>query len=278
MTVFVFVAVLFAALLHASWNAIIKFGDDKFQGMVLLSVGHALISLVLIAISPYPAKEVWPWLGASALFHFGYKAFLAAAYTRGDLSRVYPIARGSAPMMVLVVGYFALQDNVTGLQMLGIVTMGLGIFLMARGVFIHGESLQLLPFALLSAVGTAGYSLLDGIGARVAGDATMFTAWMSLIDSVLFLVWGFNRRGLAVLPASAQLWGLGLLAGAVSFGAYWIVVWSMTVAPIALVTALRESSVMFAVLIGVLFFKERADIGKLIAAGVIVSGIILIRI
>ncbi len=278
MSVFVFVAVLFAALLHASWNAIIKFGDDKLQGMVMLSVGHASVGLVLIMLFPYPVRESWPWLAASVLFHLVYKIFLGAAYAQGDLSRVYPIARGSAPMMVLLVGLVALQDHVTGVQMFGIVTMGLGIFLMARGVFTNGESRQLIPFALLSAVGTAGYSLMDGIGARVAGDATAFIAWMTLLDSLLFLIWGLSRRGIKVLPSDPKVWGLGLFAGGVSFGAYWIVVWAMTQAPIALVTALRETSVMFAVLIGVLFFKERADVGKLIAAGVIVTGVILIRV
>ena len=278
MSVFVFAAVLFAALLHASWNAIVKFGDDKFQGMVLLSIAHGVIGLMMIAAFPIPARESWLLLAGSVLFHLIYKSFLTIAYTRGDLSRVYPIARGTAPMIVLVVSLLILSDVVTGSQIFGILLVGVGIVLMARGVFAHGEERALIPYALMAAVGTAGYSLFDGLGARASGSASGYVGWLFFLDAFLFTAGGLALRGRAVLPKSARIWTLGMIAGAFSVGAYWIAVWAMTIAPIALVTALREVSVLFAVLIGVLFFKDKADTGKLIAALVIVAGVIAIRI
>ena len=278
MTAFVFVAVLIAALLHACWNAIIKFGDDKLQGMVLLSVAHGLIGLILIAIFPIPSKESWWLLAGSVLFHLMYKTFLTFAYMRGDLSRVYPIARGTAPMIVLVISLIALSDVVLASQIFGIVLVGLGITLMAWGVFAHGEERALIPYALLAAVGTAGYSLFDGLGARVSGSVSGYIGWLFFLDAFLFTVGGVAIKGHAVLPKSVKIWMLGLIAGVCSVAAYWIAVWAMTLAPIALVTALREVSVLFAVLIGVLFFKDKAMVSKIFAGLVIVAGVIAIRL
>ncbi|PLS19892.1 EamA family transporter [Neptunicoccus cionae] len=278
MSVAVFAAVLFAALLHASWNAIIKFGEDKFQGMVLLSIAHGVIGLVMILVFPAPAQESWWLLAGSVLFHLIYKSFLTIAYTRGDLSRVYPIARGTAPMIVLVVSLMILPDVVSFAQIGGILLVGLGIVLMAKGVFTHGEERALIPYALMAAVGTAGYSLFDGMGARASGHASGFVGWLFFLDAFLFTIGGLALRGRAVLPRAPRVWALGMIAGLASVIAYWIAVWAMTVAPIALVTALREVSVLFAVLIGILFFRDKADTGKLIAALVIVLGVIAIRI
>ena len=278
MTAFVFVAVLIAALLHASWNAIIKFGDDKLQGMVLLSVAHGLIGLMLIAIFPIPSKESWWLLAGSVLFHLMYKTFLTFAYMRGDLSRVYPIARGTAPMIVLVISLIALSDVMLASQIFGIVLVGLGITLMAWGVFAHGEERALVPYALLAAVGTAGYSLFDGLGARVSGSVSGYIGWLFFLDAFLFTLGGVAIKGHAVLPKSVKIWMLGLIAGVCSVAAYWIAVWAMTLAPIALVTALREVSVLFAVLIGVLLFKDKAMVGKIFAGLVIVAGVIAIRL
>ena len=278
MTIGVFFAVLFAALLHASWNAVIKFSEDKMQGMIILSIAHGLIGLCMALLFPAPAPEAWGWLALSVFFHLLYKFCLTAAYRFGDLGRVYPIARGTAPVIVLAAGFFILPDKVTGLQIAAVILLAFGIIQMARGVFDLGESRQLLPFALGSALGTAGYSIADGMGARAAGDASGYVGWLFMGDALLFTLWGLRRRGLAALPRSRRIWGLGLAAGAASVGAYWIAVWAMTVAPIALVTALRETSVLFAVLIGVLVLGERADARKLIAAVFIVAGVILIRI
>jgi drug/metabolite transporter (DMT)-like permease len=278
MSLGVFLAVLCAALLHASWNAIIKIGEDKMQGMVLLSIAHGVIGFMMVLVFPAPDPAAWGWLAASIAFHLIYKSCLTAAYVHGDLSRVYPIARSTAPVLVLLAGFLILPDEIASLQVAGVVLVSLGILQMARGVFDLGESRQLLPFALGAAFGTAGYSISDGMGARAAGDASGYVGWLFLGDAVLFTLWGFYRRGNAAVPRNPRFWALGLVAGAGSVGAYWIAVWAMTVAPIALVAALRETSVLFAVLIGLFFLKEQAERRKVWAALIIVAGVVLMRL
>ena len=277
MTIGVFLAVMLAALLHAGWNAIVKTGLSKQTSMFLLSVGHALIGIVVAAFHAFPAPEVWPWLFASGLIHMAYQLFLAYAYEQGDLSRVYPIARGAAPMIVLIISLLFLSDTLEGGEIWGILVLGAGIALMAHGVLSNGESRRLLPFALGSALATAGYTLADGLGARVSGEPLAYVGWLMILSAVFFTPAVVALKGRVVLRADARAWGLGLVAAAASFGAYAIAVWAMTLAPIALVGALRETSILFAVLIGWLFFGERMDRGKAAAAVLIVAGVILTR-
>ena len=274
----VFIAVLFAALLHASWNAVIRAGGDRFQGMLLLTLSQGIMGLVMALFVPLPKGEVWLWLLASGVLHSGYKMFLAAAYKHGDLSRVYPIARGVAPMLVVLAGFFLLSDTLANKEYAGIALIGSGVILMARGVFSNDEAKILIPLALGSALFTAGYSIVDGMGARLAGNATQFTAWLFIFDALVFSSTTLALRGARSFKATRRNWALGSFAGALSLATYWIAVWAMTVAPIALVAALRETSVLFAVLIGVLWMGERAEAGKLLAATVILAGIILIKL
>ena len=278
MTFGVFLAVLFAAFLHAGWNALIKLGTSKLTSMLILTLVQGAIGAGIAASRALPEGEVWIWLMASGVLHSIYKLFLAFAYDNGDLSRVYPIARGAAPLMVMLIGAAILADTVEALEYAGIVVLGAGILLMARGVFRSNESRRLVPLALGSAMATAGYSLVDGLGARVSGDAVTYVAWLFVFDAGLFLPICLAMRGTAVLGANRRAWFLGSLASLGSYGAYAIAVWAMTQAPIALVTALRETSILFAVLIGWTLFGERMDRGKAIAAALIVSGVVLTRL
>ena len=278
MTLGVFFAVMLAALLHAGWNAIVKTSVSKQTSMFLLSVGHALIGVAVVATQPVPAPEVWPWLLASGLIHMAYQLFLAYAYEQGDLSRVYPIARGTAPMLVLVISLLFLSDQLDGNEFWGILVLGAGIVLMAHGVLKNGESRRLLPFALGSALATAGYTLADGLGARVSGTPIVYVGWLMILSALFFTPAVVALKGRAVLRADWRAWWVGMVAAAASFGAYAIAVWAMTVAPIALVGALRETSILFAVLIGWLFFGERMDRGKIIAAALILAGVMLTRL
>lgn len=274
----VFLAVLFAAVLHASWNAVIRRGGDRFQGMLLLTMTQGLMGLAMAMFVPMPSGIIWVWVLGSGALHTAYKLFLAAAYQHGDLSRVYPIARGSAPMIVVVVGFFLLPDSVQTKEYLGIGLIGIGVMLMAQGVFKSGETRSLIPLALGSAACTAGYSIVDGMGARVAGHATMFTAWLFVFDAMFFAAFTGATRGVKVFKATRKDWMVGTIAGALSLATYWIAVWAMTVAPIALVAAVRETSVLFAVIIGLVVLKEKASLGKILAALVILGGIVVIRI
>jgi drug/metabolite transporter (DMT)-like permease len=274
----VLLAVLGAAFLHALWNALIKLGTSKIGAMVILSIAEVPIGLAIGLPRPAIAPEAWPWVIAAGCIHFFYKILLTFAYDRGDLSRVYPLARGASPLAVALVGAALLADTVTGPQYAGIALLACGIALMARGVFTDGESRRLLPFALGSATATATYTLIDGLGARISGDAISYVAWVFVADGLIFTTGCLALRGIDVLPRQPRAWAVGGLASLASYGAYAISIWAMTVAPIAVVAAMRETSILFAVLIGWLVFGESMTRGKAIAALMIVAGVITTRL
>lgn len=278
MSITVFLAVLAAALLHAAWNAGVKTGANKQTAMLILTVWQGLLGLLILVWRPFPAPEVWPWLLASGVVHMFYQLFLAYAYEQGDLSRVYPLARGAAPLIVLVVSVALLPDVVGPWEYAGVAVLGLGIVLMARGALVAGESRKLIPYALGAACATAAYTVIDGIGARISGDPVTYVAWLLLMSAFFYLPAVLVLKGRAIIHAPARAWRLGAVIGAASLGAYGIAVWAMTQAPIALVAALRETSILFAVLLGWLFFGDRMDGGKMIAAGLIVAGVVLTRL
>jgi drug/metabolite transporter (DMT)-like permease len=277
-TLGVFLAVMAAAFLHASWNALVKTGTSKQSAMLILGICQALCGAGVALWKGVPVAAAWPWLLGSGLIHMCYQLFLSYAYEHGDLSRVYPIARGAAPMMVLVASAIFLADPIGGTEVAGIVLLGAGILLMARGVFTSGEDRKMLPYALGSAVATAGYSISDGMGGRAAGDAVQYVGWLLMIAAVFYVPAALTLKGTVILRAPPRAWGVGMIAGVFSFAAYAIAVWAMTVAPIALVAALRETSILFAVLLGWLAFGERMTQDKVLAAVIIVSGVMLTRL
>lgn len=278
MTLGVFLAVLGAAFLHALWNALIKLGTSKVGGMVILSIVEVPIGLTVIAFAAPIDPAAIPWVIAAGCTHFAYKFFLTYAYDRGDLSRVYPIARGAAPMVVALVGAAFLSDAVSGQEYVAIAVLAAGILLMARGVFASGEDRRLLPFALGSALATATYTLIDGMGARVSGAPVAYVAWVFVADGTFFTVGMLLLRGWDVIPRNWQAWRMGAVASAASYGAYAVSIWAMTMAPIAVVAALRETSILFAVLIGWLVFGEKMTGEKAVASLVIVAGVMLTRL
>ena len=175
-------------------------------------------------------------------------------------------------------GTFMLTDVVSVTEYAGIGVLGAGILLMARGIFTSGEDRKLLPFALGSACATAGYTMIDGLGARVSGDAIGYVAWVFVADGTLFATGMLLYKGLDILPRNRKAWVTGLIASAASYGAYGVSVWAMMKAPIAVVAALRETSILFAVLIGWLAFGERMTRDKAIASLMIVAGVIVTRL
>ncbi|MDQ2066080.1 DMT family transporter [Xinfangfangia sp. CPCC 101601] len=278
MSLWVFLAVIGAAFLHALWNALIKLGTSKVGAMVILSIVEVPIGLAVVAVSPPITTAAIPWVIAAGCTHFAYKSFLCYAYERGDLSRVYPIARGAAPMLVAIVGAFILADALTTRQYMAIAVLAAGILLMARGIFTSGEDRKMLPFALGSALATATYTLIDGMGARISDSPAAYVAWVFVADGLIFSVGMVALRGFAVIPRDGHAWRMGTLASAASYGAYAVSIWAMTLAPIALVAALRETSILFAVLIGWLAFGEKMSREKALAASIIVAGVLLSRL
>jgi len=277
---FVFGAVLVAAACHASWNALIKIRLDPFLAIVLISALAGIVALPLLFFVPVPPAAAWPWLVASVIAHVGYYVGLSSAYRLGDMGQVYPIARGTAPLMTAAGGALLVGENFSLIGWAGIVGLTSGVFLLsmrASGDLAHLNR-RAVGFALFTAVTICCYSLVDGIGARTAGNAHSYALWLFVIDGAFITGIAIAWRGTGAIPAMARYWKSGLIGGVLSLVAYWIVIWAMTVAPIALVAALRETSVLFAAVIAVVILKEPLRATRIVAAVLIVIGIALIRL
>jgi drug/metabolite transporter (DMT)-like permease len=248
--------------------------------MTAVVVGHVPLALAVLPFVPLPGAAGLPWLLAGIALHLGYQLFLIAGYRAGDLTQVYPIARGSAPLIVAGVSVGLLGVTLARSELIAIALIAAGILSLALVRRADGSR---NPRAVAMALGTgvfiAAYSLVDGIGARQAGTALGYWTWAALGNAVLFGVWtAFARPGLMRrLPRSPGLVRLGLVGGSASFLAYGLVVWAFTLAPIALVTALRETSIVFALLIGVGFLKERLDLAKVASTMLTILGAALLR-
>ena len=192
MTIFVFTALLGAAFFHASWNALVKNSADKIKSMLVLTLVHGILGIFVAFFVEFPKLEVWPWLITSAIFHVIYQGCLALAYNSGDLSRVYPIARGTAPILVLLIFYFVIETSMTRTEILGVLLLGFGVIGMAQGAFSNRENLILLPYTLGAAIGTAGYTIFDGIGSRISTDPSSYIAWLFIITVPIFFLSNLN--------------------------------------------------------------------------------------
>jgi len=227
-----------------------------------------------------PPAAAWPWLIASVVTHVGYYIGLSSAYRLGDMGQVYPIARGTAPLMTAAGGALLLGENFSLIGWGGIVGLTSGVFLLslrASGDLAHLNR-RAVGFALFTAVTICCYSLVDGIGARTAGNAHSYALWLFVIDGAFITGIAIAWRGTGSIPEMARSWKSGLIGGVLSLVAYWIVIWAMTVAPIALVAALRETSVLFGALIAVVILKEPLRATRMVAAVLIVIGLTLIRL
>ncbi len=275
----VFFAVLGAALMHAGWNAVVKVGGDRVSSILLLALVQALIAIPILPFVTQPSRESWIWIAGASALHAGYKIFLTYAYQHGDLSQVYPIARGTAPLIVTIFSFFVLGEEISAGGLLAIVSISGGVLLMSlKGGGFGRMSGTALFFALGTAGFTASYTLFDGVGARIAGTASGFILWMVIGDAILMCAYAGAVRGRSAFPAMLSAWRTGIAAGAMSLGSYWVAVWAFTQAPLALVAALRETSILFAVLIAVFVLGERAGRWRWTAAGFIGLGVVLMRI
>jgi drug/metabolite transporter (DMT)-like permease len=279
MSSLVFAAVLFAAACHAGWNAVIKRGLDPFASTMLIATAGGAVALPLLPVVGLPAAAAWSWLAASVVLHIGYFTGLTGAYRHGDMGQVYPIARGSAPLLTATAGAALLPDRIGFSAWIGIVLLAAGVLLISlRG----GRDLARLDrravgFALFTALTICGYSLVDGIGARLGGNASGYAVALFIANGLAMGLVALARRGPAILPVMAAHWRAGLLGGTLSLAAYWIVIWAMTVAPIAIVAALRETSVLFGAAIAVTVLGEPLRAPRIAAAVAIVAGLALIR-
>ena len=274
----VFLAVLLAAVLHATWNAVVKGGADKHLGMTAVVLGHAPIAIVVLLFVPMPDLASWPFYLGGVVLHTGYQLFLLNSYRIGDLTQVYPIARGTAPILVALVSVFVLGVTLSATQLLPVLLIAIGV--MSLSLVRQQDGLRnprAAALAFVTGCFIAGYSLVDGLGAREAGTALGFYAWLSLTNAIVFtVIMRVTKPGL-IRRIPTEGMRAFLFGGPASFAAYALVVWAFTQAPIALVTALRETSIIAALLIGVFFLKERLDLAKLASTVITLTGAILMR-
>jgi len=280
MDAFVFAAVLFAAACHAGWNASIKRGLDPLASTVAISLGAALVSLLALPVVGLPAQEAWPWVVASIAIHLFYFAALIESYRTGDMGQVYPIARGAAPLMTATVTTWFVGERLGLVGWLGIVLLAAGVLLLSLrgGRDLAKLNSRAVGFALFTAVTVCAYSVVDGIGARLAGSANAYSAALFAGIGPVMALYALARGGISALGDTKRLWLTGLAGGALQLGSYGIAIWAMTLAPIAIVAALRETSVLFGALIAVIVLKEPMRAGRIAAALLIVCGLVLVRL
>ena len=267
-------AVLGAALLHASWNVLVKSRGDKQLETINIAVGSGLVGFVAAFFLPAPARESWPWVGGSALVHILYFMFLAGAYRWGELSYTYPVMRGGGPMIVAVIGALALGEVLPLGETLGVLLICAGVFAFASG----RHDRRATWFAIGNAVVIAAYTLIDAQGARLSGAPVSYTLWFFAVNGVVILVYGLARRGAAVPAYFRSGWKRALLGGCCAVGAYGIALWAMTRAPVALVAVLRETSVVFAAFIAYFVLDEKLTRRRLAATGAVMLGLVALKL
>ncbi len=269
--------VLFAAVLHAGWNVIVKSNADRLISLTVLQTFMAVMGFGMVLAFGFPGIQIWPYALASGVLHLGYNLFLVRAYRHADLSVVYPIARGAAPLLTLLGSFFLTQDNV-GLWMgAAVVILVTGLMLTGLGNKNPGADPHALYYAFGTACWIALYTLVDGIGARNSGNALGFAGVIFVFDGLFILVAALFMRGSKLIAGFADNWKLGIVGGAASCVAYGIAVWAMTKAPIASVAALRETSIVFVLLFSARILKESLGWQRVVGGVLIVVGASLLR-
>lgn len=266
--------ILFAALLHASWNALLRVGADRLWSMTMMCVAVAIASSVIALFLAPPAQASWPYAVLSGVLHVGYNLFLVRSYKVGDLGQTYPIARGSSPILITLCALVFAGETVSTNALIGIVLVSGGIISLAFRQ--RRLAVPSLPYALGTGFFIAAYSVTDGIGARLSGAPMAYTVWMCALWGVLMPLVYIGLRDTRSLFAPRPGVITALIGGLVSLLAYGIVIYAMSHAPMGAVSALRETSVLFAALIGYLFLGESLTVRKVLACVVIATGTMLI--
>lgn len=269
MSAVVVAAVLGAALLHATWNAVLRGRADRLWSITVMSMMSGALGAVAIGFLPAPATASWPYIALSASLQIGYCLALVRAYRDGLLAEIYPIARGASPLLVTLGAWALAGEHLSLGGMAGVTLVCVGIAGVALGrVRLEARS---LAAALATGVLIAGYTVTDGLGSRLSGAPTSYAAWLFLAQGApMPLVFFALRRGFPPLAFDTDT-VKSLAGGAFSLIAYGVVIWALSQAPMGQVSALRETGILFAMLIGVVFLKERPNPRQMVA-GVLIAG------
>jgi phosphonate utilization associated putative membrane protein len=276
-------AVLVGALLHASWNALVKSGSEKALDTALINSLGALVGAALVVAVGLPRAAALPWICLSVVIHVGYYVTLVGAYQHGELGFAYPVMRGTAPLIVAVLSGRLIGEHVPLAAWLGVAGISVGVLAigLTRSPRDAGSRRHALAYALANALIIAAYTIVDGIGVRVSSNAPQYIALLFLVDGLPYLAIVLWQRRRVLGPALGYMrgrWPVALLGACASIGSYGIALWAMTRAPIASVAALRETSVLFAALIGVLVLRERFRLQRAVGTGAIIAGVMALRL
>lgn len=275
----VMLAVLLGAMLHAGWNALIRGSADRSLDTVLVATGGAVIAACALPFTPLPAAASWPFLIASGVIHVGYFLLVGLSYRHGELSFAYPIMRGSAPAVSALAAALLLSEWPATGGWLGVLLISSGVVLLAgdswRAGAFHGRT---AVFALATAAIIVVYTLVDGVGARLSGNAFVYTGWVLVLTALPYTGLALVRNGAATRAYLLRHWRRGLLGGACTLGSYALALWAMTQAPIALVAALRETSVVFGALLAATLLGERVSRTRWAAIFIVLAGAVAIKL
>ena len=279
MSLDVFLLVLAAAAMHAGWNAVVKGSGDPFVSVTHVSLFSGLTALCLLPFVDVPALHVWPWLLLSAALHTVYRFMVIGAYRSGDMAQVYPIMRGAAPMLTALGTALLIGEVISPTGFLAVGALSCGVFLMSvKGGRVGSFQGSAVAFALGSALSTCGYSLADGYGARLNGSGPGYALWMFVGNCIAMQAMALMIAGPSVYGSLRKTWAISWGGGTMSMAAYFIVIWGMTKAPIALVAALRETSVLFGAVIALVVLREPLTGWRVLASLLVVVGVVLLRL
>jgi drug/metabolite transporter (DMT)-like permease len=265
--------------MHAGWNAVVKGGGDPLLSIAHMAIAGSVTAGLGLLFVPVPMAAAWPWLIASVVLHTGYRYALIKMYSLGDLGHVYPLARGAAPFLTALITLAWIGERLAAIGYLGIAALGIGVALLTlKGGRRGGLDANAAGAALITSLWISAYSFADGHGARINGHAASFALWLFALNCVCMVAWGHLARGPALWSTFQASWPTALSAAIISQLAYFIAIWAMTKAPIALVAALRETSVLFALLISVLVLREPLTRWRMAAGTILVAGAMLLRL
>jgi uncharacterized membrane protein len=271
--------VLATAVLHAGWNAVLRHGGDPLWSMIVMATAEGLVALCCLPLLPIPATASWPYVAASWVLHTGYRLLLAQAYRWGELGVVYPIARGSAPLLVTAAAAVVASERLPAPALAGVALISLGILALSRRDPANTTAKRALLLAFATGLTIAAYTVSDGLGARRSGNAFAYVLWLEMLGGLTMplVLWAYRGTLRSQQAAPGDGWH-AVLGGIASLVAYALVVWALTLGALGIVSALRETSVVFAALIGRLFLGEALRWHRLAAAGVIAAGIVCLAL
>ncbi len=268
---------LFGALLHASWNVMVKSSTDKALDTALIHLLGSFIALPLVLIVGWPLAAAWPYIVTSVIIHIAYYVALTGAYKHGDMGLTYPLMRGAAPLLVALSAAFTFNEPVSLLAWAGVIGICAGVLVL--GLSGHAlDNRRATYFALANAVVIAAYTVVDALGARASGNALQYVVALFVLDGWPFAAMVLARRGRAAWPYAKARWPMAMGGALASLGSYGIALWAMTRAPVATVAALRETSVLFAALLGSWLLKEKFTPRRALGTCVIVGGVMALRL